>query len=77
MDNFSLLILPGDGIGPEVMDQVIRIRFGAGDERARICAAGTVSGIRAATSRLVVRVWARLTHAPGHHAIAVFIDFIE
>ncbi len=25
MDNFSLLILPGDGIGPEVMDEVKRV----------------------------------------------------
>jgi 3-isopropylmalate dehydrogenase len=33
MANPSLLILPGDGIGPEVMDQVVRIIDWLGDKR--------------------------------------------
>lgn len=33
MSNPSLLILPGDGIGPEVMDQVVRIIGWFGDKR--------------------------------------------
>ncbi|MCY3830975.1 MAG: isocitrate/isopropylmalate family dehydrogenase, partial [Rhodospirillaceae bacterium] len=32
--NKSLLILPGDGIGPEVMDQVVRVADWFGRERA-------------------------------------------
>ena len=32
--NKKLLVLPGDGIGPEVMDQVVRVVEWFGDKRA-------------------------------------------
>ena len=35
--NKKLLVLPGDGIGPEVMDQVLRVVDWFGDNRAVAC----------------------------------------